>query len=165
MIVSIDQSTRIHQEMRIAEGLLKMLPTSVRKKFNRAGISNSTLAEIVVAYAKDTMCLGNRAHGKDNEDGSECKFATIAERPRNNGYTYVNADIANLKNKTGDLHVILADPDSLTGKLMFRFFSFPSNVWRKKIPGDKMTFSFKKGEGWYMKYEQTEKEFFSACSL
>ncbi len=163
MIVSIDQTKHIHQEIKVAEGLLELLPAYLRKKLNRAGISNFILAEIIIAYAKGTMCLGNSAHGKDNEDGSESKFATIAERSRCNGYTYVNADISNLKNKTGDLHVILADPDSLTSKSMFRFFSFPSNIWRKKIPGDKMTFSFKRKGMWYLKYEQTQKEFFECA--
>lgn len=164
MVVSIGHTESLCKDIKVAEALLELLPASLRKKYDRAGISKDTLAEIVIAYAKGTMCLGDRAHGMDNEDGSESKFATIAERPRNNGYTYINADIANLKNKTGDLHVILADPDNLTGKSMFRFFTFPYKVWKSRIPGDKLTFSFKR-RSWYSFYEQSQKEFFSSCSL
>lgn len=163
-VVSSEYLERMCRDHYIHSALLDLLPSKIRKDIEPLrGIPNDKLAEIVIAFAKNTIAIDG--DGMDFLDKSEGKFANICvhDDPKDGKvYQKTSAKISNLKSKTGDLHVIVSDTISEFGKVHFKFFSFPYKVWKDKIPGDCFNLHFGSSRWkWYSDYEYSWEEFLS----
>lgn len=145
--------------------LLDLLPKDMKDLLGKIRMSNWTLAEYIIAHAKKTKAV-HQGVGLDFTNGSEGKFAVVEGRiqkcvKNKKEYFYEKfiARFSNLKNKTGDLHLIVADA-RVTGTVKLRFFSFPVDVWKSKISSNDFSLDLTLNtHKWYMDYEVDQKQF------
>ena len=142
----------------IHEALINLIPHEYGSELNiLRGIPNDKLAEIVVAIGCNKVAIDG--NGMDYSDGSECKFANLVTDVDKDGYRRVHTKVSNLKNKTGDLYIVLSDAISEVGKVDLRFFKFPYRLWKKMIKGDDFKMSFTSDRwSWYKDHEYTWEE-------
>ena len=159
MVASKEYDEKIEQNIMASEMMLSYMPKTLREKYSRPGIPTDTIAELLIAHRYKT--LAENGNGRDLQNGIEVKFATITTYYRPKGDKSTEASICNLKSKTGDLVVVVADPrleynkrDNTISHMRLRFFKFPYKIWTKYIKGNKMTMSFGSDSWkWYMDYE------------
>jgi len=156
MLTSLEYERKIQTDIRAAQKILELLPKKERVNYSMAGIATDSLAEILAAFALSS--IADNGEGKDLICGVEVKYATItvySDGVSRNVY----ANISNLKNKTGDLLIVVADTQQEIGDVVLRFFMIPFKIWKNKIKGNKLSMSFGSDRWkWYMDYEYTWEE-------
>lgn len=162
MLTSKEYERVIQLDKIAAQKLLGLVNARDRAKYNFAGISTDTLAELVAAQVFNSRA--NDGNGVDLENGIEVKWSLISTTYDKNKKKDTKASAGNLLTKTGDLLIIIGDPREKNNDLKLRFFFFPFKIWKRHISGDKFNMAFGSDRWkWYMDYEYTWSELRSMC--